>query len=139
MDWRGLLRQPFVYDAQRGEANKRIVAVARWFLEFSRNLMVVAVLVVIATKSGQWYVYAFAILAGFALWSTVYFYIDPIVPNPVPGRNGSINFLLITVGRVLDGWQRWCGASVADLQLHGRVTVQRIKRPRRGGRARPRR
>jgi uncharacterized PurR-regulated membrane protein YhhQ (DUF165 family) len=74
------LTRHFVQDETRLQATKSIRALAKGFLEFVRNLIVVAVLFVLAEKSGKWYLTTLSLLAGLALWSTVYSYIDPVVP-----------------------------------------------------------
>jgi hypothetical protein len=79
-----ILKAPLTVDEKRAAANLMIRSYAKGFLEFVRNLVVVSFLFVLAEKSGKWYLYALALAAGFALWSTVYGYIDPLVLNQRP-------------------------------------------------------
>jgi hypothetical protein len=58
------------------KANLANRAIYRWFLEFLRNCMVVAALSYVATKSGDWWLYGIAGLAGFALAAYCYTYIE---------------------------------------------------------------
>ena len=95
MQVREFFGQLFTIDQKRKDANRSILAFDRWFLEFARNTMVVAVLFAVAHKSGRWYLYAFAFAAGLALWGTVYALLDPIVPNPRFIRNKSVTVLSI--------------------------------------------
>jgi hypothetical protein len=44
-------------------------------------LIVVSFLFVLAERSGKWYLYALALLGGFALWGTVYSYTEEWRPN----------------------------------------------------------
>jgi hypothetical protein len=101
MELHKLIGNLFTIDPKRREANKAILALDRWFLEFVRNTLVVSVLFAIAEKSGRWYVYAFAYLAGFALWGTIYAHLDPIVANARFVRNKIITSLLILLAVVL--------------------------------------
>ena len=96
-----LIGSLFTIDPKRREANKTILAFDRWFLEFVRNTLAVSVLFAVAEKSGRWYVYGFAYLAGFALWGTIYAHLDPIVANARFVRNKIVTILLILLAVVL--------------------------------------
>jgi hypothetical protein len=58
-------------------ANREIY---KWFLEFFRNCMVVAALFFLANKSGSWWLYVIALLAGFFLAAYCYTYVENLWP-----------------------------------------------------------
>ena len=96
-----LIGSLFTIDPKRHEANKAILAFDRWFLEFVRNMLAVSVLFAVAEKSGRWYIFGFAYLAGFALWGTIYVHLDPIVASARFVRNKIITSLLVLLAVVL--------------------------------------
>jgi hypothetical protein len=53
-------------------------AIYKWILEFVRNCMVIASLFYLARRSGDWWVYGVAGIAGFALLGYCYSYIDSL-------------------------------------------------------------
>jgi len=114
-------------DPKRREANKIILALDRWFLEFVRNTLVVSVLFAIAEKSGRWYIHGFAYLAGFALWGTIYAYLDPIVANVGFVRNKVVTILLMLLAVVLVAVPVYALSTTLVFIITELVRVQTVK------------
>jgi hypothetical protein len=63
------------------KANIALRALYKWFLEFLGYCLVVAALVFLARKSGDWWLYGIAIVGGFALAGYCYTYIENAWPE----------------------------------------------------------
>src|SRR4051794_39333303 len=92
-DWNAFFKKPFVLNEKAYAANVKLREAAKWFLEFLRNMVVVAFIFLIAEKSGRWYIYALATLAGLALWVSVYSHIDRYGLN-IPPQQTQLRYFL---------------------------------------------
>jgi hypothetical protein len=118
----------FTIGPKRREANKAILALDRWFLEFVRNTLAVSVLFAVAEKSGRWYLYGFAYLAGLDLWGTIYAHLDPIVANARLVRNKVVTSLLILLAVVLVAVPVYALSSTLVFIITELVRVQTAKK-----------
>jgi hypothetical protein len=67
---------------------------SKWLLEVIRNLVVVGFVTLLAQKSNGWTLTVLAWIAGFAVWATIYTYIDPIQPKVVSYKRRWVSILL---------------------------------------------
>jgi hypothetical protein len=98
---------------------------AKWFLDLMRNLIVVALLFVLAQKSDRWYLTALAWVGFFAFWAYVSSYWNALAFRFPPTTNGWIKALIFLVAFIVVG--------VVTLALIGslQTMVQEIARVQR--------
>jgi hypothetical protein len=84
------------------KANVANRGIYKWFLEFTRNCMVVAALFYLARKSDSWWMYTIAGIAGFALVAYCYTYVENWWYRwPIVGRGWRRSLIILASALVL--------------------------------------
>jgi hypothetical protein len=89
------------YNAESAQHGLYMRNFCKWLLEVIRNLVVVGFLTLLAQKSNGWTLTIVAWTAGFAVWLTVFTYIDPIKPKVVLYKHRWITVALFIFFAVL--------------------------------------
>jgi hypothetical protein len=84
-------------------ANLANRAIYRWVLELLRNCMVVAALLFLARKSGNWWLWIVTIVSGFALMGYCYTYVE------------NVSFYLLNTKVPSKGWRMHVGIGIVTI------------------------